>query len=161
MAALVAVAVFECAFNNSAYLEYAVAVRKILVLVCRDKQGGQHRVAQNAVIRAFDVEYLNIVLNLNAELLVFLLVAPDVGMNLMHGVFLDENVLYLVGYEPLGRAVYGLEGAAGGGYLEVVVAVDSRYLFDDICLYRNIFGGSPGGDGDGENAVLLVNAEAE
>ena len=79
----------------------------------------------------------------------------------MHGVFFDENVLYLVGYEPLGRAVYGLEGTAGGGYLEVVVAVDSRYLFDDIRLYRNILSGSPGGDGDGENAVLLVNSEAE
>ena len=31
-------------------------------------QYSAHRVAQNAVIRAFDVEYLNIVLNLNAEL---------------------------------------------------------------------------------------------
>ena len=161
MAALVAVTVFECALNNSAYLEYAVAVREVLVLVCRDEQGGKHGVAQNAVVGVLDVEYLDIVLNLDAELLVFLLVAPDVGVNLVHGVFLDEDVLYLVADKSLGRAVNGLEGAAGRGDFKVVVAVDSRYLFDDVRLYRDILRGSPGGDGDGENAVFFVNAEAE
>lgn len=57
---------------------------------------------RNAVVGVLNVEYLDIVLNLDAELLVFLLVAPDVGVNLVHGVFLDEDVLYLVADKSLG-----------------------------------------------------------
>ena len=74
----VAGAVLLGAFYDSADFKNTEVVRKISVFIGDSEQSGKHRVPENAVVGAFNVENLYVVLNLNAEFFIFFLVAPDV-----------------------------------------------------------------------------------
>ena len=56
---------------------------------------------------------------------------------------LDKDILCLLVLKPAVIVGHGLERAAGGGYLKVVVAVDSGYFLDDIRLHGDVLGSSP------------------
>ena len=60
-----------------------------------------------------------------------------------------------------GRALLGVQGAEGGGDLEVVVAVDAGDLLDDVRLDGHVLGGPPGGDLHLELLAVKLGAEAQ
>ena len=97
---LVAATVFISSVNNSAVLEYSEFFGKILVFLNHRKEGGKHRISQNAVFGILDIENLDIILNLNAELLEFSAVTPDVGMNLVHTESFNKDILDFRFFKP-------------------------------------------------------------
>ena len=89
------------------------------------------------------------------------MVCPYVGVELVHGEALNKKVLDSVLVSLFNCRTNRVDGSLCCVYIEVVVAVDTCDLLDDVSLDGNVLCCSPGGNGNCEIVAAKLNCEAE
>ena len=158
---LVAGAVSVKAVNGVADLEDAEGVRVGLVFLCEGKKSGDHRDTDVLMVGGLSVDNSYALGGLDAEFLILSHIGPDVGVNLVHTVALYKDVLHSVLRGVDNLLANGGKCTCRGEYLEVVVAVNSGDLLDDVGLDGNVLGSTPGRNDNGEIVTLAGNLEAK
>ena len=158
---LVAVSVLAQTLNGVTDLENTEIVAVSAVFLHEGKEGGDHRNAQAGVIGSLGVDDLHVLGSGNSQLAILRGIGPDVGMNLVHTVARNENILHSVLLALSRFLANGENGADGGEDIEVIVSVDTGDLLDDIRLDGNVLGSSPGGNLYGEATVGVLYLKAE
>ena len=159
--ALVGHTVSVVPLDNSAYLKDAEGIRISAVLTNEGEKRGHHAVTEGCQLGCLRVEETDVIFNLNADLLIFGCVAPDVRVYLAEIVARYENILGSVVVGIRAALANGSKGRASGLYLKVIVAVDTGDLFDKVGGDGNVFRRSPGGNGNVKLVAVASYLKAE
>ena len=122
---------------------------------------GDHGAAQQLRTRVGRAEDAQVRHGLHAQRLHLLRVLPDVGMHLVEGVAVHQQVLDAVLQRFFLARAHGVERRLGRVHVKVVVAVDTGDLLDDVGLDGHVLGGAPGGHGHVVAPGVGVHKEAE
>ena len=93
---LVAGAVSSQTVYGVTYFKYSELVVKSAVFLSKGKESGDHRDTKALMIGSLCVDDLNVIDSLDTKLLILSRIRPDVGMNLVHTVALNEDILHSV-----------------------------------------------------------------
>ena len=143
LVALLTVTIFLEALNSVANLEDRILIIIAAVFLNEGKEGGNHGFANVLMVGSLGVDDFNGRNSLNAKLLIFLGVCPNIGMNLVHTVALNENVLHSVFLGLKNLFSYGKKRALCGKDVKVIVAVNSCDLLNNVRLNGNVLCRTP------------------
>ena len=129
--------------DHSADLKNAVGGRIAEITLDLAQLGGDHRLADGLDVGVGGVHQLDHAAVLDAQLLELVDIVPDVGVQLVQVIVLDEDILdaVLILFHRFGT---GREQRRGRGVdLKVIVTIDTGDLLDDVRLDGNVLGGAP------------------
>ena len=153
--------VFVNTVNHSADLEDAEIGRVADVALYLTELGGDHRTADSLDVGVGGVEQADILLNGNAESLLLVRVSPDVGVNLVQTVTLNEHVLDSVLVVLYNVLADGIKRRTGGVDRKIIVAVNTGDLLDDVGVHGNVLRRSPRGNENVEFVAVEGYLKAE
>ena len=129
--------------DHSADLEDTVLRRVAEIRLDLAQLRGDHSLADGLDVGVGGVHQLDHAAVFDTQLLELVHIVPDVGVQLVQVIVLDEDILDAV-LILLHRLGTGREqGCCRGMDLKVIIAVDTGDLLDDIRLDGDVLGGAP------------------